>query len=152
MKHFVTHRPHVRFGLLILAVSTVVTVFAIITQRTYAYDQDIVKLNRFVQSTKGNTASMQIFREGRDFIEAQNWQRAAEKFDDFIKGYPKDKDLDAALYWYGYALEKQNRKEEAAVPLIRLINRFPSSNWRRDAQALLVVLGRQADVEKYLDR
>ena len=84
---------------------------------------------------------MQVFREGRDFIEAQNWQKAAEKFADFIKAYPKDKDLDAALYWYGYALEKQSRKEEAAVPLLRLIQRFPNSNWRRDAQALLVVLG-----------
>jgi HEAT repeat protein len=152
MKHLVTYRPHLRLGLALLAVATVATVFAICTQRTYGSDQDIKKLNQFVQTTKSNAASMQIFREGRDFIEAQNWQRAAEKFDDFIKAYPKDKDLDAALYWYGYALQKQDRKEEAAVPLLRLINRFPNSNWRRDAQALLVVLGRQADVEKYLDR
>src|SRR5687768_5531457 len=116
------------------------------------HNQDIAKLNRFVQGNKSNTASMQVFREGRDFIEAQNWQKAAEKFNDFIKGYPKDKDLDAALYWYGYALEKQNRKEEAAVPLLRLITRFPSSSWRRDAQSLLVVLGRKADVDQALDR
>jgi HEAT repeat protein/outer membrane protein assembly factor BamD (BamD/ComL family) len=152
MKHLVTYRPHLRLGLALLAVATVVTVFAICTQRTYGSDQDIKKLNQFVQTAKSNAASMQIFREGRDFIEAQNWQRAAEKFDDFIKAYPKDKDLDAALYWYGYALQKQDRKDEAAVPLLRLINRFPNSNWRRDAQALLVVLGRQADVEKFLDR
>ena len=64
------------------------------------HNQDIAKLNRFVQA-KGNTASMQVFREGRDFIEAQNWQKAAEKFHDFIRVYPKDRDLDAALYWYG---------------------------------------------------
>src|SRR5215204_5273204 len=152
MKHLVTHRPHVRFGLLILAVLTVVTVFAINTQRTYGYEQDIVKLNRFVQSTKSNTASMQIFREGRDFIEAQNWQRAAEKFNDFITGYPKDKDLDAALYWYGYALQKQDRKDEASTTLTRLISRFPSSSWRNDAQALLVVMGRKDVVEQALER
>jgi len=152
MKHLVTYRPHIRVGLALLAVATVATVFVVFTQRTYGYDQDIAKLNRFMQSTKANTASMQIFREGRDFIEAQNWQKAAEKFNDFIKGYPRDKDLDAALYWYGYALQKQDRKEEAAVPLLRLINRFPNSNWRRDAQALLVVLGRKADVEQALDR
>ena len=106
MKHLVNN---------LLAVAVVASVFAICAQRTYG--QDIVKLERFVQA-KGNTASMQIFREGRDFIEAQNWQKAAEKFNDFIKGYPKDKDLDAALYWYGYALQKQDRKEEAAVPLV----------------------------------
>lgn len=152
MKQLVTFRPRITFGLVLLAVATVATVFAISTQRTYGYNQDIAKLNRFVQSTRANTASMQIFREGRDFIEAQNWQKAAEKFHDFITGYPKDKDLDAALYWYGYSLQKQERKEEAAVPLVKLINRFPNSSWRREADALLVVLGRKAEVEQALDR
>lgn len=149
MKHLVTYRPQIRYGLALLAVAAVAVISAIGSQRTSA--QDISKLDRFVQA-KGNTASMQLFREGRDFIEAQNWQKAADKFNDFITGYPKDKDLDAALYWYGYALQKQDRKEEAAAPLVRLINRFPNSNWRNDAQALLVVLGRKADVEQALDR
>ncbi len=151
MKHSVTYRPHIRFGLALLAFATVATVFAVFTQRTYGSDQDIAKLNRFMQA-KANTASMQIFREGRDLIEAQNWQKAAEKFNDFITAYPKDKDLDAALYWYGYALQKQDRKEEAAVPLVRLINKFPNSSWRREADALLVVLGRRADVNQALER
>jgi len=148
MKHSVNYRPQTRSGLALLAVAALVTVFSIYT-RTQA--QDLVKLNRFVQ-TKSNTASMQIFREGRDFIEAQNWQRAADKFDEFIKGYPKDRDLDAALYWYGYALQKQGRKDEAATPLLTLVKRFPSSSWRQEAQALLVVLGRKAEVEQALER
>lgn len=114
-------------------------------------NQDIAKLNRFVQA-KGTAASMQTFREGRDFIEAQNWQKAAEKFNDFIRVYTKDKDLDAALYWYGYALEKQGRKDDAAQPLLRLINRFPNSSWRREANALLVAMGREAQVQQALDR
>jgi HEAT repeat protein len=150
MNQLVTYRPHIRFGLALLAVAVVATAFTI-TQRAYGYDQEIAKLNRFVQA-KGNTASMQIFREGRDFIEAQNWQRAAEKFNDFITAYPKDKELDAALYWYGYALQKQDRKEEAAVPLLRLIRVFPNSTWRREADALLVVLGRKAEVDQALAR
>lgn len=144
MKQLVNYRPQITLALVLL-------LFFAFTQPLLAYDQDIARLNRFVQ-TKVGTASMQVFREGRDFIEAQNWQRAAEKFADFIKAYPKDKDLDAALYWYGYALEKQQRKEEAAVPLIRLVQRFPNSNWRRDAQALLVVLGYKAEVEQALER
>jgi HEAT repeat protein len=147
MKDSITYRPPFTT---VIAVVAVAIAFAICTPRTYA-DQDIAKLNRFVQA-KGNTASMQIFREGRDFIEAQNWQRAAEKFQDFIKGYPKDKDLDAALYWYGYALQKQDRKDDAAVPLRSLINRFPNSSWRQEAQALLVVLGYKADVDQALER
>ena len=151
MKHLVNYRPQIRSGLALLAVAAVVTVFSISIQRTSALAQDLSKLNKFVQ-TKSNTASMQVFREGRDFIEAQNWQRAAEKFNDFIKGYPRDKDLDAALYWYGYALQKQGRKDEAAVPLLRLIDRFPNSSWRQEAQAMLVVLGRKAEVDQALER
>src|SRR5215217_8136192 len=149
MKHLVTYRPHIRLGIALFAV--IATAFTIFTQRTYGYDQDLAKLKTFVQ-TKGNTASMQIFREGRDFIEAQNWQKAAEKFNDFITAYPKNKDLDAALYWYGYALQKQDRKEEAAAPLVKLITKFPNSTWRREADALLVVLGRKDDVDKALQR
>src|SRR4030095_14626380 len=110
------------------------------TRQAVAKDQDLQKLNRFVKSNNANTAAMQIFREGRDQIEAQNWQKAAEKFNDFISGYPKSKDLDAALYWYGYALQKQDRKQEAKDSLVRLMERFPNSSWRQEAQALLVVM------------
>ena len=147
MKHLVSIRPQIRSRIALLALVVIGTAIAISTQLTYGHNQDTAKLNRFVQG-KANTASMQVFREGRDLIEAQNWQRAADKFNDFIKGYPKDKDLDAALYWYGYALQKQNRTDDAAKPLLVLINRFPNSSWRREADALLVLMGRQEDVRK----
>ena len=137
--------------------SRITILFVLLAAVSVAYasgvgDQEIAKLDKFVQSTRANTASMQIFREGRDQIEAQNWQKAAELFNQFIAGYPKDKDLDAALYWYGYALQKQGRKEDAKVPLIRLINRFPSSSWRHEAEAMLVVLGEQKAVDTALQR
>ncbi len=151
MKLQVRFFPQIRIGLVLLALAGVVTASAIYAQRSYGFNQDLNKLNRFVQG-KGNTASMQIFREGRDFIESQNWQRAAEKFNDFIKGYPKDRDLDAALYWYGYALQKQERKQEAKDSLVRLMERFPNSSWRQEAQALLVVMGFQQEVDVALKR
>ena len=140
MNYRVRFRPHISF------------LFAMLLLSGVAYGQDVAKLERFMQASKVNTASMQILREGRDMIEAQNWQRAADKFNEFIKGYPKDKDLDAALYWHGYALQKQGKTEEAAASLVRLINRFPNSSWRQDAQGLLVTLGRKADVDQALQR
>ena len=150
-KYFIHNRPHTRLALFLLIALSVGVTAVFYTSGVSANSQDIAKLNRFVQS-KGNAASGQTFREGRDFIEAQNWQKAAEKFNDFIRAYPKDKDLDAALYWYGYALEKQGRKDEAAAPLMRLIDRFPSSTWRREASALLVTMGHQAAVDQALAR
>ena len=146
------NRTQVRIGFALFVVLAIGLSLSLSARRVYGVDQDIQKLNRFMQGNKVNTAAMQIFREGRDMIEAQNWQKAAEKFNDFITGYPKDRDLDAALYWYGYALQKQGRKDDAAVPLLKLIRNFPNSSWRREADALLVVLGRQAEVDQALSR
>jgi HEAT repeat protein len=151
MKYFVTSRPRTRLALFLFLVLSAGTAATIYTRSVSGHNQDIAKLNRFVQA-KGGVASAQTFREGRDLIEAQNWQKAAEKFNDFIRVYPKDKDLDAALYWYAYALEKQGRKDDAATPLKTLINRFPGSNWRRDASALLVAMGHQAAVDDAIKR
>jgi len=132
-----------KYAVIVALVLGAMLAISIYSPTAHGSDQELKKLSNFVQGTKTNTAAMQIFREGRDFIEAQNWQRAAEKFSDFIKGYPKDKDLDAALYWYAYALHKQGSKDDAVKPLLRLIENYPGSSWRREAEALLVVLGHQ---------
>ena len=143
MKHLIAYFPRTRTALALLCCLSCLTTALIYTQSTHAVDQEIQKLNRFMQASKMNTAAAQIFKEGRDFIEAQNWQRAAEKFNEFIKGYPKERDLDAALYWYAYSLQKQGQKEQAVTPLKRLIERFPGSSWRREAEALLALMGYQ---------
>ncbi len=116
-------------------------------------DQDLRKLNRFVQTAaKTDTPALKMFREGRDLIEAQSWEKAAEKFRGFITGFPRDKDVDAALYWYAYALHKQGKKEAAVEPLLRLIKSYSSSSWRNEAQALLVELGQGNAVQEALDQ
>ena len=143
MKYLTANFPRTRTALAVLACLSLAAVTLIYAKRAMAVDQEIAKLNRFVQTNKLNTAAMQTFKEGRDLIESQDWQKAAEKFNDFIKGYPKDKDMDAALYWYAYALQKQNYKEDARKPLERLIERYPGSSWRREAEALLVLMGYQ---------
>lgn len=142
MKFLFTIRPHITIAFLFLALASA----------AYGRDQDIAKLDRFVQSKAVNAPSMQIFREGRDLIEAQNWQKAADKFNEYITAYPKNRDLDAALYWYGYSLQKLGKKEDAAEPLRRLIKTFPNSTWQGEARALLVTMGYKADVEQALER
>ncbi len=137
-----------KYALIAIVMLSMTVAIAFHSPTAHGKDQELKKLNNFVQGTKTNAAAMQIFREGRDFIEAQNWQKAAEKFRDFIKGYPRDKDLDAALYWYGYSLQKQGMTQEAITQLSRLIESYPSSSWRSEADALLVAMGRQDKVDQ----
>jgi HEAT repeat protein len=101
-------------------------------------NQDLAKLNRFVQT--GNTPSMKMFRAGRDMIENEEWAKAAETFRGFIETYPRDTDVDAALYWYAYALKRQGHTKEAAKALKRLIKEHRLSGWREEADAMLTEL------------
>ena len=139
-------------GLAVLIILALSFAGVLHTRRALGYDQDVQKLNRFVQTPRSNPAAVKILREGRDLIESEKWQQAAEKFDGFINEFPKDRDVDAALYWFAYALQKQGKKDEAAAPLLRLIKNFPNSSWRREAEAMLVVLGRGEAIQQALDR
>src|SRR5260370_27109591 len=121
----------------------VVTVGVLHVRAISGDDQDILKLNRFVQSSKADRPSNKAFREGRDQIEAGNWQQAAEKFQSFVKEYPRDRDIDAALYWLAYADKRRDKKDEATQSLVRLIKEFPRSSWRREADAMMIELGQQ---------
>src|SRR5204862_5762173 len=112
MMHLLKRNRPARYGLCALVTFLFVAGF-FRAQTARADDQDIQKLNRFVQ-TKVDSPAMKMFREGRDQIEAENWTQAAAKFDAFVRDYPKDKDVDAALYWLACALKKQDNKDEAA--------------------------------------
>jgi HEAT repeat protein len=126
---------------LTLAVVFVVASVALVARATVAArgaNQDLAKLNRFVQT--GNTPSMRLFRAGRDMIENEEWAKAAETFRSFINTYPRDPDVDAAFYWYAYALKRQGLTKEAAKALKRLIKEHERSGWREEADAMMTEL------------
>lgn len=127
-------------ALLTLAVVFVVASVALFARATVARgaNQDLAKLRRFVQT--GNTPAMKLFRVGRDLIENEEWAKAAETFRGFINAYPRDSDVDAALYWYAYALKRQGNTKEAARALKRLIKEHERSGWREEADAMLTEL------------
>ncbi|HYP02194.1 MAG TPA: tetratricopeptide repeat protein, partial [Pyrinomonadaceae bacterium] len=136
-------RPPLTFRMsvaLMLAVAFAAAASVLLSRASLASgaNQDLAKLNRFVQT--GNTPAMKLFREGRDLIENEAWAQAAEKFRGFINTYPRDNDVDAALYWYAYALKRQGNPREAAKALKRLIKDYQRSGWREEADAMLTEL------------
>src|SRR5215468_1134678 len=118
--------------------------------------QELGKLNRFIQSSDAKDEAVKVFQQGRDQIEDENWDGAAATFISFVAGYPKHKDVDAALYWTAFALKKQGKFEEADKQLERLIREHPRSNWLDDARAMRVEIagqtGNRRVVEKELDK
>src|ERR1044071_7592460 len=88
----------------------------------YGFNQDLAKLNQFVQS--GDSPAMLVCRQGRDLIEKEDWAAAAAKFEGYVTQYPKSKEADAALYWLAYAQKKQRRFQETEATLERLMKEF----------------------------
>src|SRR5262245_21331790 len=100
--------------------------------------QEMERIQRFFQASDSSRAAGQAFRAGRDLIGERKWAAAAAKFNDFIRTYPRDKNIDAALYWLAFCLKQQGRLVEADQTLERLNKEFPRSNWRDDARALQI--------------
>ena len=121
--------------MLALAINGVFTLVGFI-RPARAYNQELEKLNRFVQTVNASGDEVAIFRQGRDLIADESWEDAAEKFGEYIEKYPKGKDVDAALYWLSYALVKEQKFDAANRSIARLLSQFPNSRWRRDAEAL----------------
>src|SRR5262245_62182805 len=92
--------------------------------------QELGKLNSFIQSSNAKDEAMKIFRQGRDQIEDEEWSSAAASFNSFVAGYPKHKDVDAALYWMAFALKKQGKYAEAETQLEKLMSENQRSTWR----------------------
>ena len=101
-------------------------------------EQELEKLNRFVQASNNADEAAKAFREARDFIKDREWAKAEQTFRSLITDHPQHKDADAALYYLAFALKKQNRFQEADRVLERLIREYTASSWINDARAMRI--------------
>jgi hypothetical protein len=100
------------------------------------FGQELEAAQQFVQSANSSSAAQKLLREGRELVGERKWAAAKAKFNDIIRAYPRDKNLDAALYWLAFCLKHQERPREADQTLERLIKEYPRSEWSDDARAL----------------
>jgi len=115
---------------------------------TPGFGQDLEAAQQFVQSANSSPAAQKLLREGRELVGERKWAAATTRFNDLIRAYPRDKNLDAAFYWLAFCLKQQGRLAEADQTLERLNKEFPRSNWRDDARALRIeIAGMLGDSE-----
>lgn len=92
--------------------------------------------NRLVQQNSNDAATV-MFRGGRDLITDQKWTKAEEVFSQYVDGYPKEKNIDAALYWMAYSQYQQTKFTECKKTIERLLSKYQDSSWKDDARTLL---------------
>ncbi len=122
---------------------------------TRGFGQEPGATQQFVQSANSSDAAQKLLREGRELVGERKWDAAKAKFDNLIRAYPRDKNLDAALYWLAFCWKQQGRPREADQTLERLIKEYPRSEWGDDARALRIELAKDLGdlkaVEKVLE-
>ncbi|HKY44283.1 MAG TPA: HEAT repeat domain-containing protein [Pyrinomonadaceae bacterium] len=81
--------------------------------------------------------ALTVFRGARDLIDEGLWQKAEEKFEYYIKTFPNERNIEAALYWLAYTQNKLGRYDQVRVTVDRLLRRNPATTWKDDARVLL---------------
>ena len=97
------------------------------------------KLSKFAQQGS-NAAANTMFSGGRDLIDDAQWAKAEEKFAEYMSAYPKEKNLDAAMYWMAYSQYKLTKFDQCKDTITRLLKTYENTTWKEDAQLLLAQL------------
>jgi HEAT repeat protein len=116
---------------------------AIPSAKADAQSRDL--LSRFAPAQGDTDASTRAFTQGRSLLDERKWAEAAATFERFVAEHPSARNVDAALYYIGYAQERLNKLKEADESLDRLIERFPRSAWVNDAKALKIKVKAKLD-------
>src|SRR2546430_11900039 len=121
---------------LALAASIVAVAAGFATAQQYALRP---RANKFTQQSS-NGAANTMFAGGRDLIDETQWAKAEEKFAQYIAAYPKEKNLDAAMYWMAYSQYKLRKFNQSKDTVDRLLKVYDKSIWKEDAEMLLAQL------------
>jgi HEAT repeat protein len=82
------------------------------------------------------------YEEGLRELDARQWEDAIDSFD--AAAHHKKGNVDAALYWKAYAENRAGLRDDALATIASLRQKYPSSRWLKDAQALEVEMRGQA--------
>src|SRR4029079_19618845 len=119
------------FILIIFAIALIAAAGAVSAQQRRAFAQ--------TSSTtrNGQSDATTVFRSARDLITDGEWAKAQEKFSEYVNSYPNEKNIDAALYWLAYAQQRLAKYDQCRLTIERLLEKYPTSNWKNDARTLL---------------
>lgn len=97
------------------------------------------KATRFAPQGSNSPANA-MFTGARDLIDDAQWAKAESAFSQYIATYPKEKNLDAAMYWVAYSQYKLRKFQQSKDTIGQLLQTYQTSPWKEDAELLLAQL------------
>ncbi len=85
---------------------------------------------------------IKAFRNAYNLILKENWKKASEEFNSFIKLYPESHYVDDALFWHCYCREKTGQDLEKVFSCYtEFIKKYKRSKWSDDARSNIIRIG-----------
>jgi TolA-binding protein len=92
------------------------------------------------QRNSNNPQANSAFSAARDLIDDAQWAKAEAAFNQYVAQYPKEENLDAAMYWMAYAEYQLKSFDKTKATIDKLLRTYEKTIWKQDAEMLLAQL------------
>jgi HEAT repeat protein len=99
-----------------------------------------LKGNEWAQQTGSTPQATTAFTAARDLIDDAQWARAEQAFNQYVTKFPKEENLDAAMYWTAYAEYQMKKFDVCKQTLDKMLKAYAKTSWKQDADLLLAQL------------
>ncbi len=126
---------------LVAAVVTLIAAGAI--NQTRAQQKAAPRLNGnawAAQQTGSTPQATSAFTAARDLIDDAQWAKAEQAFGQYVAKFPKEDNLDAAMYWTAYAQYQLKKFDVCKQTIDKMLKAYEKTSWKQDADLLVAQL------------
>jgi len=106
-----------------------------------------VKGNAWAAQQTGSTPeATAAFAAARDLIDDAQWSKAEQAFGQYLTRFPKEENLDAAMYWTAYAQYQMKKYTVCKQTIEKMLQAYAKTSWKQDADLLMAQLPGAAPV------
>jgi len=99
-----------------------------------------VKGNAWAQQTGSTPQATSAFTAARDLIDDAQWAKAEQAFEQYVSKFPKEDNLDAAMYWTAYSEYQLKKFDSCKQTIDKMLKAYERTSWKQDAELLLAQL------------
>jgi HEAT repeat protein len=128
------------FTLIVAAVVTLLAAGAINQTAAQRKMAPRVTGNAWSQQTGSTPQATSAFTAARDLIDDAQWAKAEQAFSQYVSKFPKEDNLDAAMYWTAYSEYQLKKFDICKQTIDKMLKAYAKTSWKQDAELLLAQL------------
>jgi HEAT repeat protein len=96
--------------------------------------------NAWAQQTGSTPQATSTFTSARDLIDDAQWAKAEQAFNQYVTKFPREENIDAAMYWTAYAEYQLKKFDNCKQTIDKMLQAYAKTSWKQDAELLYAQL------------